>query len=118
MLPRVAALLLTMPLLYVFGCVAGLVGGMVVAAGMLDISPAAYMDRTVLALDWTHLGLGIAKSFVFGALIGMVGCYYGLFAERNAAGVGVATTNAVVVSIVGIIVLDSLFAICANALGI
>lgn len=117
-LPRVAALLLTMPLLYVFGCVTGLVGGMVVAAGMLDISPAAYMDRTVLALDWTHLGLGIAKSFVFGALIGMVGCYYGLFAERNAAGVGVATTNAVVVSIVGIIVLDSLFAICANALGI
>ena len=117
-LPRVAALLLMMPLLYVFGCVTGLAGGMVVAAGMLDISPAAYMDRTVLALDWTHLGLGIAKSFVFGALIGMVGCYYGLYAQRNAAGVGVATTNAVVVSIVGIIVLDSLFAICANALGI
>ena len=48
----------------------------------------------------------------------MVGCYSGLYAQRNAAGVGVATTNAVVVSIVGIIVLDAVFAICANALGV
>jgi phospholipid/cholesterol/gamma-HCH transport system permease protein len=117
-LPRVIALLLMMPLLYVYGCVAGLVGGMVVAAGMLDISPAAYMDRTLLALDWSHLGLGITKSFVFGAMIGMVGCYSGLYAQRNAAGVGVATTQSVVASIVGIIVLDAVFAICANALGV
>lgn len=117
-LPRVAALLLMMPLLYVYGCVTGLIGGMLVAAGMLEISPAAYLDRTLLALDWSHLGLGFAKSFVFGALIGMVGCYFGLFATRNAEGVGVATTNAVVTSIVGIIVLDAIFAICANALGI
>jgi phospholipid/cholesterol/gamma-HCH transport system permease protein len=117
-LPRVFALLLMMPLLYVYGCVTGLVGGMVVSAGMLDISPTAYLDRTVLALDWSHLGIGMSKSFVFGALIGMVGCYCGLFANRNAAGVGVATTNAVVVCIVGIIVLDAIFAVCANALGI
>src|ERR1700710_3091056 len=117
-LPRVVALLLMMPLLYVFGCVTGLIGGMVVAAGMLDISPAAYIDRTLLALDWSHLGLGFSKSIVFGALIGLVGSYCGLYAERNAAGVGVATTNSVVVSIVGIIVLDAIFAICANALGV
>ena len=117
-LPRVFALLLMMPLLYVYGGVTGLVGGMVVAAGLLDISSAAYLDRTLVALDWSHLGLGFAKSFVFGALIGLVGCYTGLFAERNAAGVGVATTNAVVVSIVGIIVLDAIFAVCANALGV
>ena len=117
-LPRVLSLLLTMPLLYVYGCATGLFGGMIVASGMLDVSPAAYLDRTLLALDWSHLGLGFAKSFVFGALIGLVGCYCGLYAQRNAAGVGVATTHAVVVSIVGIIVLDALFAVCANALGI
>lgn len=117
-LPRVLALLLMMPLLYVYACVTGLIGGMVVAAGMLGISPAAYMERTALALDWSHLGLGITKSFVFGALIGMVGCYSGLYAQRNAAGVGVATTNSVVASIVGIIVLDAVFAVCANALGV
>ena len=117
-LPRVAALLVMMPLLYVYGCVTGLIGGMLVAAGMLQISPAAYLDRTLLALDWSHLGLGFSKSVVFGALIGMVGCYCGLYAKRNAAGVGVATTNAVVVSIVGVIVLDAVFAVCANALDI
>jgi phospholipid/cholesterol/gamma-HCH transport system permease protein len=117
-LPRVLALLLMMPLLYVYGCVTGLLGGMLVAGGMLGISPAAYLDRTLEALDWTHLGLGFSKSIVFGALIGMVGSYFGLYAQRNAEGVGVATTNAVVVSIVGIIVLDAVFAVCANALGI
>ncbi|HWH84272.1 MAG TPA: ABC transporter permease [Burkholderiaceae bacterium] len=117
-LPRVLALLLMMPLLYVYGCVTGLAGGMIVAGGMLDISPTAYLDRTLDALAWSHLGLGMSKSLVFGALIGMVGCYSGLYAQRNAAGVGVATTNAVVISIVGIIVLDAAFAICANALNI
>lgn len=117
-LPRVIALLVMMPLLYVYGCVTGLLGGMLVAAGMLQIAPAAYLERTLDALDWSHLGLGFSKSFVFGALIGMVGCYFGLYAQRNAAGVGVATTSAVVTSIVGIIVIDAVFAICANALGI
>jgi len=117
-LPRALALFLMMPLLYVYGCVTGLFGGMLVAAGMLDISPTAYLDRTVVALDWSHLGLGFSKSCVFGALIGLIGCYCGLYARRNAEGVGVATTNSVVASIVGIIVLDAVFAVCANALGI
>lgn len=117
-LPRVVALLLMMPLLYVFATVAGLVGGMIVSVAMLDVSAAAYMQRTADSLNWTHLGLGIGKSVAFGALIGMVGCYQGIYASRNAAGVGVATTGAVVTSIVGIIVLDAVFALCANALGI
>jgi phospholipid/cholesterol/gamma-HCH transport system permease protein len=117
-LPRVASLLLMLPLLYVFACLAGLLGGMVVSIGMLDISPMAYMQRTSEALTWTHLGIGFCKCIAFGALVGMVGCYYGLYAERNAAGVGVATTRAVVSSIVGVIVLDAIFAVETNALGI
>ena len=117
-LPRVMSLLVAMPLLYVYGCATGLIGGMVVASGMLDVSPAAYINRTFDALSYAHLGLGLAKSVVFGAMIGMIGCYFGLYAQRNAAGVGVATTGAVVFSIVGVIVLDSGFAIVANALNI
>ena len=117
-LPRVAALLAMMPLLYIFACLAGLLGGMTVSTAMLDLSAAAYMQRTAETLTWTHLGLGIAKSVAFGVLIGMVGCYYGLFAKRNAAGVGIATTRAVVTSIVGIIVLDAIFALGAQALGL
>lgn len=117
-LPRVVSLLLMMPFLYVFACATGVVGGMIVSVAMLDVSAAAYLERTAEALTWAHLILGIGKSVTFGALVGMVGCYYGLYANRNAAGVGVATTGAVVTSIVGIIVLDAVFALCANALGI
>lgn len=117
-LPRVLSLLTMMPCLYVFACLTGVLGGMVVSVSMLDISAAAYLQRSSDALTWTHIALGAGKSLTFGALIGMVGCYFGLYAKRNAAGVGVATTAAVVTSIVGIIVLDAVFALCANALGI
>jgi phospholipid/cholesterol/gamma-HCH transport system permease protein len=117
-LPRVISLLLLMPLLYVYACLAGLMGGALVGSGMLQLAPQAYMDRTALVLGWSHLGLGLVKSLAFGALIGIVGCYCGLHAQRNAAGVGRATTQAVVVSIVGVIVLDSIFAILANAIGV
>ena len=117
-LPRMLALVAMMPLLYVYACVTGLFGGLLVAAGMLGLPPAAYVDRTLDALTWSHLGLGMAKSVVFGALIALTGCYHGLTAARNAAGVGAATTQAVVISIVGVIAIDAVFALCANALGI
>lgn len=117
-LPRVVALLLMMPLLYVYACAAGLGGGLLVATGMLELAPTAYVDRSVEALTWTYFGLGAAKSLVFGALIAMIGCYFGLHADRHAAGVGRATTQAVVYGIVGVIALDAVFAIAANAFGI
>jgi phospholipid/cholesterol/gamma-HCH transport system permease protein len=90
----------------------------VVATGMLGLSPAAYLDRTFEIMDIAHLGLGVLKSIAFGALVGAIGCYAGLHAQRTAAGVGEATTQAVVASIVGIIVVDALFAVGANAIGV
>lgn len=117
-LPRVIALLVMMPLLYVFACMTGILGGMSVAAAMLDISMAGYLQRTSESLTWIHLALGAGKSLAFGILIGLVGTYFGLYTKRNAAGVGMATTGAVVTSIVGIIVLDAVFALCANALNL
>ena len=117
-LPRMLALVVMMPLLYVYGCAAGLFGGFLVGATMLDLTPSAYFDRTFLSLAGNHLSLGITKAVVFGALVALAGCYCGLNAQRNAAGVGMATTKAVVVSIVGVILLDALFAVCANALDI
>lgn len=117
-LPRVLALVLMMPLLYVYACFTGLLGGLVVGAGMLHLAPTAYLDRSFDALTYAHVGLGMAKSVVFGGLIALTGCYAGLNASRNAAGVGVATTRAVVVGIVGVIAIDAVFAVCANALGV
>lgn len=117
-LPRVLALLLMMPLLYMYAVLMGLFGGFLVGTTMLNLSPAAYIDRGLLALKWTHLYLGLSKSVAFGALVAMAGCYCGLTAQRHAAGVGLATTRAVVAGIVGVIALDAVFAVCANALGV
>lgn len=117
-LPRVLTLLLMMPLLYLFACVGGLLGGFAVSASLLDLAPVAYFDRSVAALTAAHLGLGFSKSMAFGLLVSLAACFYGLHARRNAAGVGQATTRAVVAGIVGVIALDALFAICADALEI
>jgi len=117
-LPRVLSLMWLLPLLYLFGTMAGVFGGVAVGAGMLSLSPVAYLDRAANAMDWRHLWLGLSKSVVFGGLLAWAGCYQGLRAQRDAAGVGLATTRAVVGSIVGVIVVDAVFAVCANALGV
>jgi phospholipid/cholesterol/gamma-HCH transport system permease protein len=109
---------LTVPLLYAFGCAAGLMGGFAVGASMLHLSPTAYFDRSLGALTFAHLGLGFTKAIAFGGLVAWAGCYFGLNAPRSAAGVGEATTRAVVSGIVSVIALDAVFAVCANALNI
>ena len=115
-LPRAVALGLLMPLLYVYGCAFALVGGMAVAMSVLDLSPAAYAAQTQHAIGDAHFFIGGLKALVFGSLVALIGCHHGLRASRSAAGVGAATTAAVVSSIVGVIALDAVFALCANAL--
>jgi len=115
-LPRVVALSLLMPLLYVYGCAFALAGGAAVSMSVLDVSAAAYAAQTQDAIGHAHFIIGALKALVFGGLVALVGCHYGLRAPRSAAGVGAATTSAVVSSIVGVIALDALFALCANAL--
>jgi phospholipid/cholesterol/gamma-HCH transport system permease protein len=117
-LPRVLAMAIMTPLLYLYACLMGMLGGLLVGIGMLRLSFAAYFDRAVAALTAEHFLLGLSKSFVFGVLVALSGCYYGLRAGRNAAAVGEATTSAVVSGIVGVILVDAVFAVCANALGI
>jgi phospholipid/cholesterol/gamma-HCH transport system permease protein len=117
-LPRVLALALMSPLLYLYACALGIFGGFLVGTGMLDLTLTSYLDRTIGALNAHHFLLGLAKSMVFGVLVALAGCYYGLRAGRNAAAVGEATTSAVVAGIVGVITVDAVFAVCANALHI
>ncbi len=117
-LPRVLALAVMTPLLYFYACLLGILGGFLVGTGMLDLSLSIFLDRTQGALNSHHFLLGVSKSLVFGGLVALSGCYYGLRAGRNAAAVGEATTSAVVAGIVGVIIVDAIFAVCANALGI
>jgi phospholipid/cholesterol/gamma-HCH transport system permease protein len=117
-LPRVVALITMMPLLYLYACAVGFFGGFVVSVATLDIAPALFFEQLRAAVGLRQFEIGLVKSIAFGALIALAGCHIGLRAGRSAADVGRAATTAVVASIVGIIALDAVFALCCDALGI
>lgn len=117
-LPRMVALFLMMPLLYVYGCFIGLFGGYLIGIGLLDLGSQAYLDRTREAVGVDDFAIGFVKSAIFGAVVAFAGCQRGIEAGRSAAAVGQATTSAVVTSIVYIIAIDALFAVLTNIMGI
>ncbi|MBB2177363.1 ABC transporter permease [Gluconacetobacter johannae] len=117
-LPSILSLILTMPFLYLYGCLIGILGGFCVAIGMLTVTGAGYFHQTINAIALNQFELGFIKSIFFAALIGLTSCRIGLRAGRSAADVGIAATRAVVVGIVGVIALDAIFAVIANTLGI
>ncbi|MGH7946135.1 MAG: MlaE family ABC transporter permease [Opitutaceae bacterium] len=116
-LPRLIALVCMMPLLALYADCVGILGGMVVGAGVLDIPPSAYWIETQSIVDLSDVNSGLLKSIAFGVLIGLAGCLRGLQAERSAAGVGRAATSAVVTAVLLIIIADALFAVVFNMLG-
>jgi phospholipid/cholesterol/gamma-HCH transport system permease protein len=116
--PRVFALTTMMPILYLYGCAVGLLGGFVVSIAMLSLTPEAFVTQTLSAVAGTQFLIGITKSVAFGALVAFIGCRMGLRAGRSAADVGRASTQAVVIGILGVILVDAVFAICTNALRI
>jgi len=117
-LPSVLALIITMPLLYLYGCLVSMIGGSVVAVAMLHVSLAGYVTQTLGAVPFNQFVFGFIKSIVFATFIGLTSCRIGLKAGRSAADVGIAATRAVVLGVVGVIAIDSLFAVIANAVGI
>ena len=104
--PKMWAMLLTLPLLTIAADFVGLLGGTVTGVLSLDISPAAFAGRVQSALLLKDVLTGLVKSFSFAWIITVVSVYRGLQAGGGAAGVGAATTSSVVSSIFAIIVLD------------
>jgi phospholipid/cholesterol/gamma-HCH transport system permease protein len=88
-----------------------------VSLAILDIPPTAYWVETLTMIDLSDISTGLIKAFTFGLIVGLAGCLRGLQAQRSAAGVGLATTSAVVTAILLIIVADSLYAVIFNILG-
>lgn len=117
-LPRILALVVMMPLLCLYADLVGILGGVVVGVGMLDLSFTQYFTQTQAALDLTNFGIGIFKSVIYGVLIALSGCLRGIQCGRSASAVGVAATSAVVTAIVAIIVSDGIFAVITDVLGI
>lgn len=116
-MPRLVALGLMMPLLALYANGLGILGGMAVSLGLLDIPPTAYWVETQTAIDMSDIMTGLIKASAFGVLVGLAGCHCGLRAERSAAGVGRATTSAVVMGLLLIIVSDAVFAVTFNIFG-
>jgi len=102
--PRVAATVCMLPLLTAMGDFVGLVGGFVVSSFELRLNAVEYWTRAVDALEFGDLFQGFSKPIVFGLILSTVGCYQGLNVRGGTQGVGRATTEAVVVSSVFILV--------------
>jgi len=117
-LPRLLALLITLPLLTFWADVTGILGGAVMIIFDLGMSPTQFLTRLQAALDYNHFFVGIVKAPVFAVIIALVGCHEGLMTKRNAESVGSQTTLSVVQSIFMVIVADALFSIVFSVLGI
>ncbi len=117
-LPRIMALTITMPLLVILADFMGIVGGAAVGVGMLNISAEEYWNYSINALDMDNFLVGLFHGLVFGVIISICGCYYGIFCGRNADSVGKATTQAVVSAIVWMIVATGIITWIFEVLGI
>jgi len=115
-LPRLLALLITLPLLSFIAILAGMTGGAAVAVLSLDISLTRYL-AIVREVPVQHMLLGLSKTPVFALFIALIGCIEGFKVRDSAQSVGEHTTSAVVQSIVVVIVLDAIAALFFMGMG-
>ncbi|MEO6017345.1 MAG: ABC transporter permease [Polaromonas sp.] len=117
-MPRALALAVVMPLISVWTTLAALLGGMLAATAAMDITPAFFINALPAAVDVTNLVLATCKSVVFGLLIALIGCHFGLRVKPNTESLGQGTTASVVTSITVVILVDALFAVLFKNVGI
>jgi len=117
-LPRMLALVIMMPILCVYADIMGILGGLIVGVGMLNLGLIEYLNQTKASLSLSYFWIGLFYSSVFGVLIALSGCLRGMQCGRSASAVGEATTSAVVTSIVAIVVATALITFAFNVIGI
>ena len=116
-LPRVLAMLISLPALTFIAMMFGILGGMVVCLLKLNISTTMFFSLIVQNVSVTHFYLGLCKAPVFAFLIAIIGCMQGFKAGNSAASVGAHTTTSVVHSIFIVILLDALAALYFMVMG-
>ena len=104
--PRLLAALIMMPVLVIFADLIGILGGYFVSVKVLHSNPYIYMERTWDYLELNDIYSGLFKAGVFGIIIATISCYQGFFTEGGAEGVGRATTKAVVLSCLLILIFN------------
>lgn len=116
-MPRALALAISMPLVSLWTILAALAGGMAAADMAMDITPSYFFQALPSAVQIGNLGLAMGKSVVFGVLIALIGCHWGLKVEPNTQSLGRGTTASVVSSITMVIIVDAIFAILFRNVG-
>lgn len=117
-LPRMNALLLSMPILVLLADIMGIVGGCFVCVLFWEVPLSEYIRYTINSFNITHFLVGVFHGIVFGLIIALCGCYFGVHCGRNADSVGAATTHAVVYSIVWMIVMTGVLTVICSWMGI
>src|SRR5690606_9371618 len=110
-IPRVIAMIISLPVLTFIGMLSGMLGGAVVCSLALDISPTMFLNILQQNVAVQHFYLGMAKAPLFAFLIAIIGCMEGFKVSGSAESVGEHTTSAVVQSIFVVILLDALAAL-------
>ena len=104
--PRFVASTVMMFFLTILGMMIGVTGGYLVGVKVLGTNPVTYYNQSINNTEVTDIWYGLIKALVFGAVIGLIGCYKGFNTVGGAEGVGKATTGAVVISCMLILILD------------
>jgi phospholipid/cholesterol/gamma-HCH transport system permease protein len=117
-LPRAIALAIAMPLLAVWTILAALAGGILATYATLDISPQYFIDTLPRVVQAVNLYLALGKSALFGVLIALVGCHFGLRVLPNTESLGQGTTASVVTSITVVLLVDAMIAVVFRSVGI
>jgi phospholipid/cholesterol/gamma-HCH transport system permease protein len=100
-----------MPLLVLYADLFGILGGYVVAVGLLHLTPALYLTQTREAMTFGDVMVGLLKAPAFGAVVALAGTYFGMTTGRTASSVGTSTTRAVVSGILLVIVVDAILTV-------
>jgi phospholipid/cholesterol/gamma-HCH transport system permease protein len=116
--PRLVGLVIALPLLTFFSDIVGLLGGAAICGSLLDISLLQYLERVHKAVNGGDLFVGLFKAPIFAFFIAVIGCMHGLRVKGSAESVGHETTRAVVKGIFLVIVLDALFSILFERVGL
>ena len=117
-MPRALALSIVMPLISVWTTLAALLGGMLAAQVAIGITPSFFINALPQAVEVANLTLATCKSVVFGLLIALIGCHFGLRVKPNTQSLGQGTTASVVTSITVVLLVDALFAVLFKNVGI
>ncbi|HKQ71245.1 MAG TPA: ABC transporter permease [Polyangiaceae bacterium] len=104
--PRLVASILVMPILATFSLVLGFSGAMIVTASQFNVSAGFFLKSALDTLQMTDFLSGVLKCPVFGAIIALIGCYFGLITTGGTEGVGRSTTRSVVAISISILIAD------------